>query len=142
MANAVSNQASNQAIVDRMLSYVRGDAQKNNACSGDFTFDDFAVSYPSHELIASVEITRIPKGATLLGVTVLAAPNPFSAATYCMAVTADSGGLALPVSLLAATRSVAFAGPTRVAGMIILSYSLPGSGEQECTIIRQFTVAP
>jgi len=140
MANTPGNE-----IIESMRATVRGSGQKlaNSTavptCSSGFTVEDFSVTYPNNELIADVEITGVPDGVTLLGVTVLAAPSASGSATYCMGVVSNSQGLPIPACVMAASTSPSFSGPTVVTGMVVLCYLEDGATRQ-CTITQQFTV--
>ena len=135
----------NQNIIDSMRRAIGGGAQKLAArpqsapCGSGFTLDDFAVEYPNRELIINVNVAAVPSGSTLVGVTVAVAPGTTSPTTYCMGVAAESAGLPLPFSLLAASTSATFSSPTSVTGMVILAYTTAGSLAQ-CVTTRQFTV--
>jgi len=140
-----------QAIVDGMLAAVQGSKTQGGGksamedtstpqCSSDFTIQNFAVTYPNDQLIVGAEVTGVPKGATLLGVTVAAAPGVGTGTTYCMGVASDAGGLTLPVSLLGASTSPSFPGATGVIGIVVLAYSQGGSDWLQCMITQPFTV--
>ena len=143
------NTVTNQAIIDAMLRSVRGggspglQAQAQPAvapgpvpCTG-FTIANFTVAYVNKELIANVEISGAPAGATLVGVTIVASAP--SGSTYCMGVAAQNSGLPLPVSELAASNAPLFTTKTTVTGSVILAYTSDG-GLQQCVITRQFAV--
>jgi hypothetical protein len=108
-------------------------------CTG-FGVDNFGVTYPNNELMAVVEVTQVPPGVTLLGVTVAASPGPASQQTHCMGVSYDSNGVSLPVSVLGASTSPAFSTPTKVMGTVVLAYTSDGATIEQCTITRTFTV--
>ena len=132
----------NRAIVDAMHRCLRPralTAAKTQPCAG-FTITDFDVTYPNKELMAEIEVLDVPAGVTLVGVTVVAAPDRTSKASYCMGVVSQSRGLALPVTVLAASTSLSFDGPTRVTGIVILAYTRDGKNVEECEVAREFTV--
>ena len=133
----------NQAIIDGMRGRLRQAPQLNasatqtGSCSG-FTISDFEVTFPA-ELIATVQVTGVPSGVTLVGVTVGAAPDPTSHVTYCMGMAADNGGLALPASVMGASTLPTFPVETSVTGFVVLAYVRDGS-QQQCVITQSFTV--
>lgn len=135
----------NQAIIDGMRSRIRQAPQQKltlaqgGPCSG-FTVGDFEVTFPNGELIATAQVTGVPSGVTLVGITVAVAPDPTSPVTYCMGVAADNGGLALPVSIMGASTLPAFPAQTNVTGFVILAYVREGSSQEECVITQAFTV--
>jgi hypothetical protein len=141
----MSGRPTTQAIIDGMRAALRRSGllaatpSQPAPCSGDFRVDNFGVTYPNGELIINVQVTGLPAGATLVGATVVAVQSPGSGATYCMAVAAESAGLALPVSLLAASTSPVFSAPTKVTGTIVLAFMTDGALSQ-CVISQQFTV--
>jgi hypothetical protein len=141
MASGVTN----QAITDGMRSRLRQAPQQKLAmaqvspCDG-FAVSDFEVTFPNGELIVTVQVTGVPSGVTLVGVTVAAAPDPTSHVTYCMGMAADNAGLALPVSVVGASTLPTFPGQTTVTGFVILSYVRAGSSEEQCVITQAFTV--
>jgi hypothetical protein len=141
---SVPNNPSNQVILDRMLAQLRRTGEKAAlvqapVCAGGFSIEDFTVTYPNNELIANVAITGVPPGVTLLGVTVAATAGPSQQGTYCMGVASDSAGLAVPLSVLAASTSPSFPSPTVLTGLVILYYVQDGT-TQECVTTQQFTV--
>ncbi len=139
----MSSSTTNQAIVDRMRSSLRSQAEQSGsalpACSG-FTFGDFSVTYPNDELMANVVVTGVPAGVTLFGVTVVAMPSASPSETSCMAVASNVSGLTLPVSLLGASSLPSFPTPTSVTGMVVLSFERKGSTQEECVVQQTFTV--
>jgi hypothetical protein len=140
----VAKNVKSQEIRDRMTAHVRRIAQESAAvqlpkCSSGFRVDDFGVTYPNQELMATVAVTGIPAGASLLGVTVAATLSAAGSETYCMGVAANSAGLPVPVSVLGASTSPSFPRATVLTGLVVLCYSL-GGATQECTITQQFTV--
>ena len=139
----MTDQPTNDAIRSRMLRSLRGSsklaaAAGPAACDG-FGIDDFAVTYPNGELIATLSVTGAPDGAAVLGVTVAASPGGSSPETYCMGVAYDAAGLSLPVSVLGASTAPAFSSATEVTGTVILCYQQDGE-TKECVTTRQFTV--
>jgi hypothetical protein len=136
----------NQAIVDRMLVRARAGGLQSPApraaasdCSG-FDLENFAVTYPNEELMALVEVAGAPAGVTLLGATIVATPSAASNVVYCLSVVANSAGLQLPLSLLAASTSPSFGKPTPVTGLVVLCFTRDGSSQEQCTVSRVFTV--
>ena len=138
--------AEDRAIVERMLAHARGARASLGAAPGaatgcpGFLLESFGVTYPNEELLANVEVTGVPAGATLLGATILVTPGSSSDVTYCMGVAANSAGLPLPLSLLAGTSAASFGTATQVTGMVVLCYTRDGSSQEQCTVSRAFTV--
>ena len=137
--------SSNQAIVDRMLKVLRKQTKlakpaQKSACDG-FQVADFLVNQPNNDLIASVDVAGVPKGATLVGVTVAASPNVSATTTYCMGVAAEQSGLGVPLSVLGSSTSPALEPGTAVLGILILDY-VKGGVQAECVMTKEFIIAP
>ena len=144
------NTVTNQTIIDSMLRSVRGGGSRGlqaqaqaaspqpapTPCTG-FTINNFTVAYVNRELIANVEISGAPAGATVVGVTVVASAP--SGSTYCMGVAAQNSGLPLPVSELAASNAAVFTAKTTVTGSVIIAY-MSGDALKQCVTTQQFTV--
>jgi hypothetical protein len=140
----MAHASANQAIVDRMLKALRREAKlakpaQNAACDG-FQIADFLVNQPNNDLIASVEVTAVPAGAKLVGVTVAATPNASTTETYCMGVASEETGLGVPIYVLGSSTSPALKHGTPVLGILILDY-VKGATPLECVMTKEFLVA-
>jgi hypothetical protein len=145
--------SSTQAVVQRMLAALRPGGQveagerqlkaaaapQTGPCGSGYVVEDFAVTYPNGELIANVQVSSVPAGVTLMGVTIAVSPAEDPGTTYCMAVAAEGAGLSLPVSVLAASTAPQFPSATSVSATVVIAWSQGGS-QGQCLITQPFTV--
>jgi hypothetical protein len=144
----MSSTLSNQQLIDHMTRQMRNapapSASSSSALAGEaaasgVTLDNFGVTFPNGELIVTAEVTGIPAGAMLLGVTVAAAPSSASSTTYAMGMAADNGGLELPVSVLGASTLPSFPAATGLVGVVVATYSAGGKIE-DAVVTQSFVV--
>ena len=129
----------NQNIRETMLGETT--REPANPCAV-FDIIDVDVTYEKGDLIGNMEIRSAHHGVKVVGVTLVLTPSAISPKIYAMAVTSNSNGMALPLSVMATSNQANLSGVTRVAAqMIIAFYQIGDPKLRTCQKVESFSIS-